>query len=129
MMGQSGVSIIRSSGDTTALMRFGRNNTHGHDDVLAYSYYAGGKEISADIGYSVYGTNAHYGWASKSIAHNTVVVNQDEGMKKTNCSRFFRRRVNAAVFVRNGCGDGRGRYRIIRRMRSRAIPAHDRTCR
>lgn len=89
VMGQSGVSIIRSSGDTTALMRFGRNNTHGHDDVLAYSYYAGGKEISADIGYSVYGTNAHYGWASKSIAHNTVVVNQDEGMRKNQLFKIF----------------------------------------
>ncbi len=81
-MGQCGIGILRAKNNDTVLMRVGQNNTHSHDDVLAYNYYSCGKEISADIGYSIYGTNAHYGWSSKSVAHNTVVVNEDETMGK-----------------------------------------------
>lgn len=90
VMGQNGLAIVRNApSGTTALMRFGRSNTHGHDDVLAYVYYANGKEISGDIGYGVYGTNAHYGWASKSVAHNTVVVNRDRKMKRNQLFKPF----------------------------------------
>lgn len=89
VMGQSGVAIVRSPSETALLMRYGRNNTHGHDDVLACVWYSAGREISADIGYGVHGTNAHYGWASKSIAHNTVVVNEDRHMKKNQLYKIF----------------------------------------
>ncbi|AMA71563.1 Heparinase II/III-like protein [Aneurinibacillus thermoaerophilus] len=82
LAGQAGVGILRDANDTTILMRTGANHTHAHDDILAYNYYVYGKEISADIGYSTYGSNGHYGWATKSIAHNTVVVNEDQEMKK-----------------------------------------------
>nr|WP_162142476.1 heparinase II/III family protein [Aneurinibacillus terranovensis] len=80
--GQAGIGILRDANETTVLMKTGANTTHSHDDVLAYMYYACGKEVSADMGYGIYGTNGHNGWGTKSIAHNTVVVNSDEGMKK-----------------------------------------------
>ncbi|WP_245954482.1 heparinase II/III domain-containing protein [Paenibacillus flagellatus] len=79
--GQAGIVVLRDRNETTALLRYGPSNTHSHDDVLAIQLYAYGRELSADIGYGIYGTNAHFGWASKSIAHHTVVVNRDEGMK------------------------------------------------
>jgi hypothetical protein len=81
-LGQSGIGVLRDANQTTLLMRTGANSTHAHDDVLACQYYAYGKEISADIGYSMYGSNGHYGWSTKSVAHNTVVVNKDKQMKK-----------------------------------------------
>ena len=80
--GQAGLIVGRDGNGTTVLMRVGPNYTHSHDDVLGLSYYAYGKEISADIGYSSYGTNGHYGWTTRSIAHNTVVVNEDRTMKR-----------------------------------------------
>lgn len=80
--GQAGIGILRDTNETTVLMRTGANHTHAHDDALALTCYAYGKEISADLGYSVYGSNGHYGWTTKSIAHNTVVVNKDNQMKK-----------------------------------------------
>jgi hypothetical protein len=81
VMGQAGIAILRDQNGSTIMTRVGPNHTHAHDDVLAYNYYACGLEISADIGYGIYGTNAHYGWGSKAIAHNTVVVNKDSQMK------------------------------------------------
>jgi len=87
--GQAGIGILRDANETTVLMRIGQNNTHTHDDVLAYTYYAFGKEVSADLGYSIYGTNSHFGWSSKSVAHNTVVVNEDEGMRAGQIYKAF----------------------------------------
>lgn len=80
--GQAGIGILRDANRTTLLMRAGANHTHAHDEVLGFTYYAYGKEISADLGYSTYGSNGHYGWSTKAIAHNTVVVNMDDHMKK-----------------------------------------------
>lgn len=88
VMGQAGISIIRKK-KTAALMRYGRNSTHAHDDILSYVYYKDGQEVSGDIGYGVYGTNAHYGWASKAIAHNTVVVNRDNMMVQNQLFKPF----------------------------------------
>lgn len=88
-MGQAGIGITRDRNDTTLLMRVGPNHTHAHDDVLAYQYYVNGKEISADIGYGIYGTNSHYGWGTKAIAHNTVVVNNDRTMERNQLYKPF----------------------------------------
>lgn len=82
VMGQAGTVILRSPNNTTALLRFGRTNIHTHDDVLALHLYACGAEVTADIGYMYYRTNGHIGWASKAIAHNTVVVNRDRDMHR-----------------------------------------------
>lgn len=89
IMGQAGIAVLRDANGTTALMRVGPNRTHAHDDILAYQYYAFGKEISADIGYGIYGTNGHYGWASKAVAHNTVVVNCDRTMERNRIYKPF----------------------------------------
>ncbi|GAB2697128.1 heparinase II/III family protein [Paenibacillus thermoaerophilus] len=90
LMADAGIVILRDRNDTTALLRFGPNQTHSHDDVLALHYYAYGQNITADLGYGIYGTNSHFGWASKSIAHNTVVVNRDERMVAQQIYKPFR---------------------------------------
>ncbi|GIP38460.1 hypothetical protein J31TS4_17400 [Paenibacillus sp. J31TS4] len=89
VMGQAGIAILRGRDGAAVLLRYGPNNTHGHDDVLAFTYYAEGREVSADIGYGIYGTNAHYGWASKTVAHNTVVVDCDEKLARQQLVKPF----------------------------------------
>lgn len=78
--GGAGYAVLRDRSDTTLIFRIGPNVTHSHDDVLAYGLYSGGQAVSADLGYGVYGSNGHFGWASKAAAHQTVVVNEDEGL-------------------------------------------------
>ncbi|WCK56561.1 heparinase II/III family protein [Aneurinibacillus sp. Ricciae_BoGa-3] len=82
ILGQAGINILRGPDSQTILMRTGANMTHSHDDALGFTYYAHGKEISADIGYAIYGTNGHYGWGTRAIAHNTLVVNQDQEVRR-----------------------------------------------
>lgn len=81
LLGQAGIVSMRDRNRTTAMIRYGPNSGHCHDDALALQWYAYGKEITADIGYRYHGSNGHLGWASKSIAHNTVVVDSDTAMK------------------------------------------------
>ena len=59
---------------------------HGHDDLLGLLLFASGRALSGDIGYGIFGNHTHLGWASRGIAHNTVVVNQDQ----TNPDQLFR---------------------------------------
>jgi hypothetical protein len=89
ILGQAGINILRGPDNQTVLMRTGANMTHSHDDALGFTYYAHGKEISADIGYAIYGTNGHYGWGTRGIAHNTVVVNRDIGVKRDQIYKPF----------------------------------------
>ncbi|WP_135550540.1 heparinase II/III domain-containing protein [Paenibacillus cymbidii] len=77
LLGQAGLAILRDANETTVLLRYGPGSVHGHDDALALQLYACGQEVTADIGYLYYGSNGHLGWASKAIAHNTVVVDRD----------------------------------------------------
>lgn len=59
---------------------------HGHDDLLGLLLFANRRALSGDIGYGIFGNHVHLGWAGRGIAHNTVVINQDE----TNPDRLFR---------------------------------------
>jgi len=89
VMGQAGIVVLRDRHDTTAMLRFGPNNVHTHDDVLALKLYACGMEVSADVGYMYYRSNGHLGWASKAISHNTVVVDRDDCMKESQLYKPF----------------------------------------
>jgi hypothetical protein len=81
LMGQTGVSILRSGqgADRRAVvMRTGPNMPHAHNDQAGLLFFNQGRALSGDIGYAIYGNHVHMGWATQAIAHNLVVVNQDE---------------------------------------------------
>jgi hypothetical protein len=88
-LGQTGLAFLRA-GDAEdrrgAMMRVGPTMPHGHDDLLGLLLFASGRALSGDVGYGIFGNHTHLGWASRGIAHNTVVVNQDE----TNTDQLFR---------------------------------------
>jgi hypothetical protein len=49
---------------------------HMHPDALDFVIYANSQQISMDPGHAEYGAPVHPGWYKTSIAHNVLVVNQ-----------------------------------------------------
>lgn len=49
---------------------------HMHPDALDFVLYGKGEQISMDPGHAEYGAPVHQGWYKTSIAHNVLVVNQ-----------------------------------------------------
>jgi Heparinase II/III-like protein. len=81
LFGQTGLVILRAGqGEArrAAVLRAGMNMPHAHDDQLGLLLFAQGRALSGDLGYGIFGNHVHLGWATRAIAHNTVVVNQDE---------------------------------------------------
>lgn len=81
LMGQTGVAILRSGKGAerrAMVMRSGPNMPHAHNDQMGILLFSQGRALSGDIGYAIYGNHVHMGWATHPIAHNAVVVNQDE---------------------------------------------------
>ncbi len=79
-MAGKGIAILRSGKgkDARALfMRGGINSWHGHDDQMAIVPYGHGMMLAGEYGYRWSGTPDFLGWGTRSIAHNTVVVNED----------------------------------------------------
>ncbi|HNT34253.1 MAG TPA: heparinase II/III family protein, partial [bacterium] len=77
--GQTGFAIFRkglSDNAHAAIFRFGPSLVHGHLDDLNVNYFAQGYELTYDLGYSLGSTHTQVGWAKQTIAHNTVVVDQ-----------------------------------------------------
>jgi len=81
--GGRGVAILRSgsagSGQRCALLRYGATLNHGSADEMNVNLYAFGREISYDQGYGW----AHHrcGWAHSTVAHNVVVVNEENQLR------------------------------------------------
>lgn len=75
LAGMKGLAVLRQ-GDQAALLRFGPTLTHGDPDELGLLYYANGYELSYDIGYGLGSTHAHIGWASSTVSHALVTVNE-----------------------------------------------------
>lgn len=61
-------------------VRGGPNLPHAHDDLLGLNLYDVGRELSAEIGYSVFDSHVHKGWGTRAIAHNLVTVDGDAGL-------------------------------------------------
>ena len=88
---KGGLSIFRSSGDCsgiTSLLKFGTHGMgHGHFDQLGIQVYVHGKPFLADYGASRFHNipqkeggrylKENNTWANQSVAHNTMVVNQE----------------------------------------------------
>jgi hypothetical protein len=78
-----GTLIFRSgegNQQRAALMRFGPTLNHGQADELGLQFYAKGREFSFDPGY--YNTHLRFGFTSSTIAHNLLVVNRHNQMRR-----------------------------------------------
>lgn len=75
-----GMAILRA-GDQAALVRYGPSLNHGDPDDLALQYYANGYELTYDLGYGLGSTHTHVGWASSTISHAVVTVNETNQLK------------------------------------------------
>lgn len=73
--GMKGMAVLRL-GEQAALLRFGPSLTHGDPDDLGLLYYAGGREWTYDLGYGLGSTHTHVGWASSTVSHCLVAVNE-----------------------------------------------------
>jgi hypothetical protein len=73
--GMKGMALLRS-GDQAVLLRYGPSLNHGDPDDLGLTYYAEGHQLSYDLGYGLGSTHAHVGWASSTVSHALVTVNE-----------------------------------------------------
>ncbi len=75
-----GLGILNNPKDVTALsLNYGFKGTHFHWDFLNFELFANGKKMMPDLGYPD-AMNEYvkeiYTWSTNTIAHNTVVVDQ-----------------------------------------------------
>lgn len=78
-----GTLILRSGErekERAALLRFGPTLNHGQADELGLAFYAKGREFSFDPGY--YNTHLRFGFTSTTVAHNVLVVNRTNQMRR-----------------------------------------------
>jgi hypothetical protein len=77
-LGQKGIAILRPDGrpEQAVLLRFGPSLNHGHLDDLNFNYFAGGSELTYDLGYDLGSTHTQVGWARQTASHNLVVVDE-----------------------------------------------------
>ena len=73
--GMKGLALLRD-GRQTALLRYGPSLNHGDPDDLALQYYADGYEWTYDLGYGLGSTHCHVGWASSTVSHRLVTVDE-----------------------------------------------------
>ncbi|MBN2310741.1 MAG: discoidin domain-containing protein, partial [Candidatus Hydrogenedentes bacterium] len=78
--GMKGLALLRA-GDQAALLRFGPSLNHGDPDDLGLLYYANGYELSYDIGYGFGSAHCHVGWASQTVSHCLVTVDETTQFK------------------------------------------------
>ncbi|HOX37750.1 MAG TPA: heparinase II/III family protein [Candidatus Brocadiia bacterium] len=84
VMGQKGIAFLRTgnagTGRQAVVLRYGPTLNHGDPDELHLSYYAQGYEMTYDLGYGLGSTHAHVGFASQTISHCTVTVDEKSQM-------------------------------------------------
>lgn len=83
LLGGKGIAILRSGKDDSsraALLRYGPAWNHGHSDDLNLNFYALGREMTYDLGYSVGSAHVQVGWTHQTASHNLVVVNEKPQM-------------------------------------------------
>ncbi len=79
-----GQSIFRSSGDKNTAINSSlvwknyREEGHSHSDMLSLTAYGVGQNILFDPGSYVYGTSGQAFYATKTVGHNTVIVDEKE---------------------------------------------------
>ena len=74
----TGIAYLRS-GQRTVVLKFGpHGGGHGHPDKLSISIHDGRREILPDLGTTGYGVPDHVRWYRKTVAHNTMVVDEQD---------------------------------------------------
>jgi len=79
VLGQKGIVILRDGDGRDSqgvLLRFGPSLNHGDLDDLGLLYYAKGWQLTYEIGYGLGSTHAQVGWASQTVSHSLVTVNE-----------------------------------------------------
>ncbi|MCX6374560.1 MAG: heparinase II/III family protein, partial [Armatimonadetes bacterium] len=74
-----GLAILRSGTGAegrAAFVRYGPSVCHGHRDDLNLNFYALGRELTYDLGYSLGSAHVQTGWAHQTGCHNLVMVNE-----------------------------------------------------
>ena len=78
-LGQKGIAILRDGQEHDAqgvLLRYGPSLNHGDLDDLGLIYYGKGWQLTYEIGYGLGSTHTQVGWASQTVSHTLVTVNE-----------------------------------------------------
>lgn len=82
LFSDAGLALLRSrhpADERAALLRLGPTRNHGQLDELNLQLYAFGREFSADPGHAK--AHLRFGFTRTTVAHNTVVVNQQNQLR------------------------------------------------
>ncbi len=93
LLPKAGYAILRA-GDGTDLrylaFKFGpHGGFHGHFDELGYVSFGAGKLLGIDPGTHSYASALHDGWDKTTVAHNTVVVDEQNQAEATGNLRQY----------------------------------------
>jgi len=95
-LNNSGLDILYQGEGKTAvwlLAKYDINHPskgwHTHPDALNFVLYGSGSQISIDPGTAEYGAASHVGWDKTSVAHNSLVINQQNQSFKGSESLSF----------------------------------------
>ncbi|ABW02708.1 heparinase II/III domain-containing protein [Caldivirga maquilingensis] len=107
VLDDSGRFIVRSSDEPNAtyfILDYGPHGAwHGHPDKLSFELHSNGEPLIVDAGSGGYYSDLHWKWSRRSIAHNTVTL-EDKDQLETR-GRLVRYWVNGndvyAVFEAN----------------------------
>ena len=81
----AGYAVLRgATTDHTVIMKFGpHGGGHGHFDKLGLTSFANGSILAVDPGTQSYAAPTHATWDQLTVAHNTVVVDQQTQAQAT----------------------------------------------
>lgn len=85
VLGGKGIGVLRTGSrpdGAAALLRYGPAHNHGHLDDLNLNYYALGRELTYDLGYTLGSAHVQTGWSHVTASHNLVVVNEKSQMRQ-----------------------------------------------
>ncbi|WP_291766283.1 alginate lyase family protein [Caldivirga sp. UBA161] len=107
VLNDSGRFIVRSGDDPNAvyfILDYGPHGAwHGHPDKLSFELHSNGEPLIVDAGSGGYYSDLHWRWSRRSIAHNTVTL-EDKDQLETR-GRLIRYWINGndiyAVFEAN----------------------------
>jgi hypothetical protein len=95
----TGNAFLRSA-STTVVLKFGpHGGGHGHPDKLSISIHDGYREILPDLGTPGYGVPDHIHWYRKTLAHNTVTVDEQDQEETAGKLVDFEKREDGGLVV------------------------------